>query len=70
MARSTAFCWRASTSLTSWSRTWGADLAATFCREDLIDEPVLKVNPVLFGSGIPLVAGAIHQRALQLVDSM
>lgn len=47
----------------------GAHLAATFCREDLIDELVLKVNPVLFGSGIPLFAGAIQQRALQLVDS-
>ena len=48
----------------------GADLAATFWREGLIDELVLKVNPVLFGSGIPLFAGAIRQRALELVDSM
>src|SRR6185503_3533372 len=47
----------------------GADLAGTFSREDLIDELVLKVHPVLFGSGIPLFAGAIQQSALQLVDS-
>ena len=48
---------------------WGRRLGAAFCREDLIDELVLKVNPVLFGSGIPLFAGAIQQSALQLVDS-
>ena len=47
----------------------GADLAATLCGEGLIDELVLKVNPVLFGSGIPLFAGAIQQSALQLVGS-
>jgi dihydrofolate reductase len=47
----------------------GADLAATFMRASLIDELVLKVNPVIFGSGIPLFAGAIQQGALQLVDS-
>jgi dihydrofolate reductase len=35
----------------------------------LIDELVLKVNPVLFGTGIPLFASAIQQSALQLVDS-
>ena len=35
----------------------------------MIDELVLKVNPVLFGSGIPLFAGAIQQSALHLVDS-
>ena len=47
----------------------GADLASTLCRASLIDELVLKVNPVLFGSGIPLFASAIAQSALQLVDS-
>jgi len=47
----------------------GADLAATFCRAGLIDELVLKVNPVLFGSGIPLFAGPIQPRTLQLIDS-
>jgi dihydrofolate reductase len=47
----------------------GAELAATFYRAGLIDELLVKVNPVLFGSGIPLFAGAIEQRALQLVDS-
>ena len=47
----------------------GADLATTFFRASLIDELVLKVNPVLFGAGIPLFAGAIQQSALQLVDS-
>ena len=45
----------------------GADLAATLLAEGLIDEIVLKVNPVLFGSGIPLFSGAIEQTALMLV---
>jgi dihydrofolate reductase len=47
----------------------GAELAAALLGEDLIDELVLKLNPVLFGSGIRLFAGATQQRALQLVDS-
>jgi len=47
----------------------GADLAATLCKASLIDELVLKVNPVLFGAGIPLFASVIQQSALQLIDS-
>jgi dihydrofolate reductase len=46
----------------------GAELAATPFAEGLIDEIVLKVNPVLFGSGIPLFSGAIKQTALELVS--
>ena len=46
----------------------GADLATTLFAEGLIDEIVLKVNPVLFGSGIPLFSGAIVQVALKPVD--
>ena len=47
----------------------GAELAATLFAGDLIDEIILKLNPVVFGSGIPLFAGAIQQTALELTDS-
>jgi dihydrofolate reductase len=46
----------------------GADLAATLLAEGLIDEIILKVNPALFGSGIPLFSGVVQQGALDLVD--
>jgi dihydrofolate reductase len=47
----------------------GAALAATLFAEDLVDEIILKLNPVLFGSGIPLFSGAIKQSALELAES-
>ncbi len=45
----------------------GGDLATTLFSE--IDELILKMNPVLLGSGIPLFSGAIKQTALELIDS-
>jgi dihydrofolate reductase len=36
----------------------GADLATTLFAENLIDEIILKLNPLLFGSGIPLFSGS------------
>lgn len=36
----------------------GADLATTLFAEKLIDEVILKLNPVLFGSGISLLSGS------------
>lgn len=45
----------------------GAELAAALFPE--IDELILKVNPVLLGSGIPLFAGAVEQTKLELTDS-
>jgi dihydrofolate reductase len=46
----------------------GANLAATLFADRLIDRLILKVNPFLMGSGIPLFAGAIEQTALELTD--
>jgi dihydrofolate reductase len=45
----------------------GAALAATLFPE--IDELILKVNPILLGSGIPLFAGGVTLTYLDLVDS-
>jgi dihydrofolate reductase len=47
----------------------GADLAATLFVENLIDDIILKVNPSLMGSGIPLFSGRIKQTALELTGS-
>ena len=47
----------------------GADLAATLFAEGLIDEIILKVNPVLFGSGIPLFSGAVEQTPLEPIGA-
>ena len=47
----------------------GADLAATLLAEELIDEIILKVNPVLFGSGIPLFSAVVEQAVLELVGA-
>lgn len=46
----------------------GADLAATLFTNHLIDQLILKVNPFLMGSGIPLFGGDIQQTALTLGD--
>jgi len=47
----------------------GADLATMLFAENLIDEIILKLSPVLLGSGIPLFKGVIKQTALELTDS-
>ena len=45
----------------------GGDLATTLSSE--IDEMILKVHPILLGTGIPLFAGVIQQTSLELTDS-
>ena len=47
----------------------GAKLAGALLPEGLIDEVILKVNPVLFGAGIPLFSDSIPQTALTMLDS-
>lgn len=46
----------------------GSNLAATLFANRLVDQLILKVNPFLMGSGIPLFSGEIHQTALALAD--
>lgn len=47
----------------------GAQLAATLLAAHLIDEIILKVNPFVMGSGIPLFSGVVEQTELDLVKS-
>ncbi|AFY38083.1 bifunctional deaminase-reductase domain protein [[Leptolyngbya] sp. PCC 7376] len=46
----------------------GGNLATTLFSNHLIDQLILKVNPFLMGSGIPLFSGMIQQTALELTD--
>ncbi len=45
----------------------GGDLATTLFRE--INEIIMKLNPILLGSGIPLFSGVVKQTDLELTDS-
>ncbi|WP_414584452.1 dihydrofolate reductase family protein [Scytonema sp. PCC 10023] len=45
----------------------GGDLATMLFSE--IDEMILKVHPILLGSGIPLFSGVVKQTSLELTDS-
>ncbi|WP_346294282.1 dihydrofolate reductase family protein [Sphaerothrix gracilis] len=46
----------------------GGNLATSLFTNHLIDQLILKVNPFLMGSGIPLFSPAIPQTALELTD--
>lgn len=47
----------------------GAELATELFKEGLIDEVILKVNPLLLGSGIPLLHDVGRHIDLQLIGS-
>ncbi|MCJ8279925.1 MAG: dihydrofolate reductase family protein [Rivularia sp. ALOHA_DT_140] len=46
----------------------GANLATTLFSENLIDEIILKINPFVMGSGIPLFGEVIQPTTLELTD--
>jgi dihydrofolate reductase len=46
----------------------GADLATALLNEALIDEIILKMNPFMMGSGIPLFSIMISQTDLELIS--
>jgi dihydrofolate reductase len=43
------------------------EFAASLCREELIDELIIKLNPVLFGSGISMIVGEHPMLRLELL---
>lgn len=47
----------------------GATLAASLFSEGLVDELMLKVNPVVLGSGIPLFSANVDRTCLELAGS-
>ena len=47
----------------------GADLAGSLIASGLVDEIILKLNPVVFGSGISLFSGSISRTDLELTGS-
>jgi len=48
----------------------GAQLAGTLFKAGLIDEMIVKLNPVLFGTGIPLFTPSVELTQLELTSSM
>jgi dihydrofolate reductase len=47
----------------------GANLATAMFEDELIDEVILKVNPLLLGSGVPLLSGMGRHVTLELIGS-
>lgn len=47
----------------------GAQLAAELFKEGLVDEVILKLNPLLLGSGIPVLPDIGSQIDLELIDT-
>ena len=47
----------------------GANLASELFAHDLVDQLLLKLNPLVIGSGIPLFSSVIQPQALELTQS-
>lgn len=46
----------------------GSQLATTLYRAGLVDRLIVKVNPILFGEGIPLLGESVRSPTLRLAD--
>ena len=47
----------------------GSELATDLFEANLVDEVIIKLNPILFGTGIPLVSRSLKAHSLELVKS-
>ena len=47
----------------------GGEFAKTLLEENLVDEIVLNIHPILLGRGIPLFLEMNHQIDLELIES-
>jgi dihydrofolate reductase len=47
----------------------GSELVATFLQENLIDEFVISVHPLILGAGIPLFVAGVPRLGLRLVNA-
>lgn len=47
----------------------GAEVASTLMGAGLVDRVVVKLNPVVFGSGIPLFGAGVDQTSLTLTET-
>ena len=47
----------------------GGNLASQLLNENLIDKLIIKLNPIIFGKGIPLFDNSINQNAFKLADT-
>ena len=47
----------------------GGELAGVLFRAELVDELILKLNPIVFGTGTPIISGRIDARSLELLET-
>ncbi|MEM9244303.1 MAG: dihydrofolate reductase family protein [Cyanobacteria bacterium P01_F01_bin.153] len=47
----------------------GANLASVLFANDLVDQLILKINPLVIGSGISLFSSVMQQKSLELTSS-
>lgn len=47
----------------------GSEIVRKFLGQDLIDEYIISIHPVLLGSGIPLFTGGYPQKSLELLSA-
>lgn len=47
----------------------GSELATDLFEAGLVDEVIIKLNPIIFGTGIPLLSRSLKPQPLELVRS-